>query len=185
MFPDTPQVSDNSTRRDTVYVNASPEGIIYVSEAVYAKRNLKEILMSHFQDSIYATVLRTTLNAPKYKLLYKKNIASNNLYGLEFGYKALVKGRIYYGYNQVFYFNNVLINNSLWSPDSLTGERKPLKDFFGSFKLTIKKENIRQNNGSVLAVAVEYGITIFIIFGLILALIVFLIKRKSKTNTVI
>jgi len=129
MFPDTPQVSDNSTRRDTVYVNASPEGIIYVSEAVYAKRNLKEILMSHFQDSIYATVLRTTLNAPKYKLLYKKNIASNNLYGLEFGYKALVKGRIYYGYNQVFYFNNVLINNSLWSPDSLTGERKPLKDF--------------------------------------------------------
>jgi len=51
--------------------------------------------------------------------------------------------------------------------------------------LTIKKENIRQNNGSVLAVAVEYGITIFIIFGLILALIVFLIKRTSKTNTVI
>jgi hypothetical protein len=180
-FPDSPQYKQSS--HDTVYVAVSKTGAIYLAEATHVQKSVKELFNKHVLDSIYNGVIIGTLSSSHGKVLYKKNILVNNLNGIEFGYTVLIKNQIFFGYNQVFYLNKTLINYGLWSKDSLKSDSKPLKVFFGTFKLTVDADDVRQDNSTEMAFNIGYVIGIVMVIGVIVLfglIIVFIIKRLTR-----
>ena len=180
-FPDTPKVK--YAVGDTMYVAATETGVIYLAAATPMQKSIKDMTNPHILDSIYSGIIIGTLKSAHGKVLYKKNILVNNLNGVEFGYSIFIKNRLLYGYNQAFYLNNTLINYGRWSADSLKSNSKELKDFFGTFKLTIDADNARQDNSTEIA----YGVGRFIGIGLVIGvialfgfLIVLIIKKVTK-----
>jgi hypothetical protein len=182
-FPDTPKI--NISSQDTVFTTVN-NGAIYLAGAMNAQKSFKELLTKHVLDSMYNGVISGTLESSHGKLIYKKNIVVHNLEGMEFGYTALVKNRILYGYNQTFYLNNTLINYGRWSADSLRSNSKEVTDFFGTFKLTIPEDEIRQNNSEDIGYGVGYFIGKIAFIGIICligGIVVFIIiKITNKIN---
>ena len=187
-FPDTPKMQRDS--EDTFY-SVAANGRVYVAQVGEAKKSLKELFTSHINDTIYAQIIEGSLTGTKGKLLYKKNIEVNGLDGVEFCYTAKVDSQKYYRYHQVFYFNNTLISYGYWTPDSSRSDNKALRAFFGTFKLTINDDDVRQDNVSDLAFRFGYVIGGLAFIGVIAGIgfgIVFIArkigykKRNSKNQ---
>ena len=176
-FPDTPNVGHN--QMVTIY-GETYNGVVYFVKVTPLHKSSQDMLVNHFNDSVYTGIITGSLNSSKGKLLYKKNIKINSLNGIEFCYMVKVGSVNDYRYHQVFYFNNTLILYGYWTADSLHSNNKDLKAFFGTFKLTIKNDDIRQGNTKVVSYKAGEIIRMFLIIALIVLLgffTVFIIKK--------
>jgi hypothetical protein len=183
-FPDTAKT--NITNLDTAYTCVK-SGAIYLASATNAQKSVKDLLTSHVLDSIYNNVAVGTIQSSNGKILYKKKIFVKGLEGMEFGYTVNTNGQKLYGYSQTLYLNSVLLIVGRWSADSLKSDDKNLKEFFGTFKVKLKEDEIRQGNTDEIAYKVGYGIGAAAFIGVILligGLFVFIIRkvayRKNK-----
>jgi hypothetical protein len=179
-FPDTPKMQhDNAGTFYSVTVDRN----IYLAQVAIAKKSLRDLFTSHLNDSIYSGVIEGTLTASKGKLLYKRKITVNGLDGVEFSYRAKIKSLNYYRYHQAFYFNNTLVLYGYWTPDSLQSDNKAIKAFFGTFKVTLPDDEVRQDNVSDIAFRFGYVLGIFLIVSVIVLMgfgIVFIIKKFAN-----
>ncbi|HEY2583342.1 MAG TPA: hypothetical protein VGI43_16135 [Mucilaginibacter sp.] len=177
MLPDTPK--NEHTKKGLIYITNS-NGMIYISSVSKIGYNLKDFLFTkHVQDSVYAGVIKGSLKMGG-ALLYKKNINTNGLHGIEFGYVKHYNSIISYRYHQSFYFNNILITNGVWIHDSLQTNHLKIKAFFSTFKLTVHKDDLRQRNFADVAFKSGYFVGFSIIVCLIFVigfLVIYIIKR--------
>ncbi len=178
-FPDTPKTKIISA--ETFYY-FHDKGSTYICEAMPLSTSLSDILKGNSIDSLYTVFINSALAPTKSHTFYKNNIIANDLKGVEFGFKFQAKGRTCYSYQNVFYLNDVLINYSYLSLDSLNKNDKRITDFFKTFKLTIKKEEIRQSNAAELGHITAYIFMAFVIIGIIALFgfgIVFIIRKVT------
>jgi hypothetical protein len=176
-FPNTPK--SQTTKAGVLYTYAENERL-YIAQASIIKKRGVDLFKSHLDDSIYAGVITGSLQRSQGKLVYKKNIEANGISGVEFCYLAKIGDVNYYRYHQTFYFNNVLVLYGYWSPDSLKANDKDLRTFFGTFKLTIKDEEVRQGNASELGYKTGEIIGVLLIIGIVVLLgfgVVYIIKK--------
>ncbi|MDP9077548.1 MAG: hypothetical protein M3O71_09020 [Bacteroidota bacterium] len=176
-FPDTPKFQQLKVGAIyTVFTNHK----LYIAQAAPVQKNLKDLLTRHLDDSIYQGAITGSLKQAKGKLIYKKKITAHGLTGIEFCYTSPIGMVNYYRYHQAFYFNSTLVLYGYWAPDSLKSDDKGLRDFFGTFKVTIKDSEIRQGNardlgfktGKIIGTLLFIAVIIAIGFG-----IVFIIKK--------
>ena len=167
---------------DTLYA-VRYNSVTYLATAAYAQKSINELLTEHILDSIYNDLIQGALEPMQGKLLLRKKITLNGAEGVSFAFKGQIKGSPYYGYNQSFYLNNTLIDYGIITPDSLKADDKVLTDFFGSFKLIIKPDEVRQSNVDDVSYGAGYliGKGLFILTICLIGLgIVFLIRRFTR-----
>ena len=180
-FPDTPKAV--STEADTVYIYRNIENSIYMAQCSPAEKNIGDLLNPHILDTLYNNYIGGAVGSVKGKIFYKKTFTEQGLNGIEFDYKANLKGIPYYAYHRAFYFNNFLVGYGYFSKDSLQRNDKKIGSFFNTFKLKIKPGDIRQKNASDLgyiAGGIFAIVSIFGIIALVIFLIVFIVKKLSN-----
>lgn len=172
-LPNTPQIKIR--KKDTIYFT-SFNGYTYILQVASLQNKSLVIFGNNTNlEKLYNSITAGTLHGANAQLIYKKNIQIHNLIGVEFGYKSEKKAGAYYGYNQVFYLNNTLINYSLHSIDSLSTDNYNLKTFFNSFKLVLNDKNVKQDD-----VPKIYHIIERIVSWLIFLVLLFLIGWGIK-----
>ena len=178
-FPDTPKVKIISAQ--TFYI-LYQERSGYLCEAMPLNSSLRDLLSGDGIDTLYDSFINGVLTTTQGHIFYKNNIIVNNLKGVEFGLKSITKGKIYYSYQNVFYLNDVLINYSYLSLDSISKNDKKIANFFETFNLTIHKNEIRQSNAAELGHITGKIIAVLTIIGLIALFgfgIVFIIRKVT------
>jgi hypothetical protein len=176
-FPNTPSIENTETGK---FYSLKIGDVIYIAQSDIAEKNFKDLFTRHLSDSIYDGVIEGTVTALKGKILYRKKISLKGLEGVEYGYKAKIKDSDYYCYQQAFFFNHNFILYGYWSPDSLKTNDKGLRTFFGTFKLTINDDEIRQGNASDLGYKAGEFMVILLIIGVVVLLgfgVVYIIKK--------
>jgi hypothetical protein len=176
-FPDTPKVQHDT---DRTFYSVAIHRRLYIAQVGKAGKSLKELFTSQSDDTVYAQVIKGSLSGTNGKLMYKKKIEVNGLQGVEFAYTAIINSQNYYRYHQLFFFNSTLISYGYWTPDSLQRDNKDLRAFFGTFKLAIDDDDVRQDNVSEIAYRFGYLIGALAIVGVLVAIgfgVVYIIKR--------
>jgi len=179
IFPDTPKTKVIS---DETFYYSRDKGSTYLCEAMSLTTSLSDILKGNSLDSLYTVFINSALAPTASHAFYKNNIVVNDLKGVEFGFRLQAKGRTFYSYQNVFYLNDVLINYSYLTPDSISKDDNKITDFFKTFKLAIKKEEIRQSNAAELGHITAYIFMAFTIIGIIALFgfgIVFIIRKVT------
>jgi hypothetical protein len=184
-FPDTPELKKVSSV--SIYFLKYNKSS-YFAQASPLQTGLRDLISNHNLDSVYTIFTNAVIASTKGHVFYKRDITVNDLCGIEFGFsfKARKNGKTYYDYQNVFYLNDFLVNYSYLSSDSLNKRDKNITDFFDTFKLNIKKSDIRQTNSPELAYIMGKVAGYLLIIGVIVSLgfgIVFIIKKiVLKTN---
>jgi len=176
-FPDTAKLQPNE---DGAIYGVKSNGNIYIAGTNVVYKGAVNSFKKHFEDSIYAGLIDGVLSGTKGKLQYKKNIQTQGISGIEFFYTATADNIDYNIYNQSFYLNNTLILYTCWVPAPINADNKNLKAFFNSFKLTIAKEHVRQDNATEIGYIIGYTIGILLVIGVFVLLgfgIVYIIKK--------
>jgi len=167
-FPDTPKVKIEAG----YHIYAVSDGLITrLAESGPVQTSLRDMLSKGSLDSTYSGFLKGLLESSHGKLLYKKNITINDLDGMEFGSESFIKEQKYYTYGRVVYFNNTLINYSVFSILPLNKTDKQLTSFFNTFKVTIAKDDLRQSGADELAYHAGTFIGGLLVFTVICAII--------------
>jgi hypothetical protein len=170
-FPDTPKTKKISTE---IFYISKYDKATYFGQAAPLPTSLRDLLTNTNLDSVYNSFANAVLIDTKGRIFYKKNITVNALNGVEFGFAFKIKEKTYYDYQNVFYLNDVLINYSYLSSDSLKKDDEKIKSFFGTFKLTIKPDQIRQTNSSAIAYHAGALTGKLLFYGLVIAVITLL-----------
>ena len=175
-FPDTPQTKTvNSVR---IYVARNSQAV-YMAESNPLESGFKDLISKGYLDSVYTGFMSGALGKTNGKVFYQNKTKINKLNGFEFGYTTQVKNKKYFIYNRVVYLNDNLISFAFMSADSLKKNDKGIAEFFGTFRLTIKEDEVRQVDGELGYKAgniVGYFLVLTVIAMIGLG-IVFLIKR--------
>ena len=179
IFPDTPTVvkypdyqykMSDSTLKYKISISKN----IYIVKLLFFKKDLEPPVLD-----IYNSFIDGVKNDDKRKLFYKKDINLNGLRGIEFCSAADYSQYKYYEYYQFFIFNGKYVTLSYLSLDSLKG-KSDSKAFFNTFKLTIKKNDIKQNISSESTTKTNTFEQVFLIIALLIMLgftIVFILKK--------
>jgi len=179
-FPDTPKA--NNIKGYTLYI-LKKNDLAYLAEASSIRQGLRDLLSPNGLDSTYNGFIQGFVSSSNGKLLYKKNTSSNGLNGIEFECLGSKNNRKFYSRNRLFFCNNILIDYSVLSADSVQSDDKRVSTFFNSFKLTIKKTQIRQDNFVELGYRAGKIIGVLLVLAVISSiggLIVFLIIKLTK-----
>jgi len=178
-FPDTPKVQTEATYR--IYMT-NKAGIAYLAEVSPVQPSLRDMLSKDNLDTTYNGFLKGLLESSHGKLLYKKNITIHDLDGVEFGCESIVKDQKYYTYGRVVFFNNTLINYSVFSILPLNKTDKQLTSFFNTFKVTIAKDDVRQSGADELAYHTGIFIGRLLAFTLLCAIIGVIVFAAIKIS---
>ena len=147
-FPDTTKAT---TKDDETIYALNESRIVYLAAITHIDKGVKDLLNKNSNDSLYDGLISGSMENSKSRLLYKKHIEAAGLDGVEFAYSADEDSVISYRYHQAFYLNNTAILLGYWSIDSLKADDKGMRSFFGSFKLKIKPDEVRQGNSDEIA----------------------------------
>jgi len=148
-FPDTPKIKTVSSDVTEYYTNYNNS--IYFALLSPLSPGLKDLIDVNNIDSVYHIFITAAIKSSKGHVIFKNNVKFNDLNGVEFCFTSLAKGKIFYNYSRVVYLNEVLIDYAYVSQDSVKNDDKKITGFFNTFKLTIKKEEVIQSNGQVIA----------------------------------
>jgi len=100
ILPDTPKIT--KTKTGVIY-SVTVDGAFYLSQMSRLHENGTDMLTPDIKDSVYAEVIKTTLETVG-TIFYKKQITSNGLHAMEFGFKKQGEPlKISYSYYQVFF----------------------------------------------------------------------------------
>ncbi len=182
-FPDTPKAQRAETY--TIYM-LKKDDLVYLAEGSPMNQSLRDLFLSGGLDSIYNGFIKGFVKSSNGKLLYKTPTNSNGLDGVEFECIGFKNDQKYYTHNKVFFFNNSLIDYSVLYRDSLQKNDKRAISFFDSFKLTINKSQVRQDNSTELGYRAGTIIGLLIVLTVILTiggLFIFLIIKLAKRST--
>jgi hypothetical protein len=170
-FPDTPKTRIVKSKKFYICnydkCNYAAQILPLSDDSTDAEVDNLDSLFSGFFISV-----RKKINGP---ILYKNKITISNSPGYEFGFKSISNGKTYFGYQRVLYFDEVLIDYSFLTADSLRKNDKKIESFFKTFKTTISEYQIRQRNdvklghtiGKMVVALIEIGLVALIVFGIV------------------
>jgi hypothetical protein len=180
-FPDTPKLKP--LEKNIWLYHYSGEREMYFVQISPLKKSLRDLFTDSVNYKLYNGFIEGTLGSTKSdksKLFFKKQVLVDSLEGQEYFYTIKTAGKKFYSYNRIVFFNDTLINFSIWSLDSLKRTDKNIGAYFKSFKVTIPDNDIVSQNETELAHRSGYfiGMLTFIAIPLfIIAVIVLLIKK--------
>ncbi|WP_183579823.1 hypothetical protein HDF18_25825 [Mucilaginibacter sp. X5P1] len=172
-FPDTPEVkySDGAS----YYIYRNKDNDLYFAQVTDLNKINPDSIDSRNPDNIYTQFINGILRPIKGEIFYTEKIKNGGFDGIEYDYKCELKSITYYGYQQVFRFNNSLISYSLLSPDSLIRSDKKINSFFSTFKFTPDKAADLDKKSSFLAGLLMISSVLFV--G---SLAIFVIGKSRK-----
>jgi len=183
-FPDTPKTEDSKTN---ILYSENIDGIYYIAQAFQITKSLPDEFNADADDKEYSTFINSTLKSFGGKLIYKNKITVNGLNGVEYAYSAISDSAKHYRYRRLFYFNNKLILTGVSSMDSLKKHDKIIDDFFNTFKLTLKRNEIRQAAPINLGKSFAYAFAVLLAIALIIAMIAgiaSIIKKRFDNKSI-
>ncbi|RWY50242.1 hypothetical protein [Mucilaginibacter gilvus] len=183
-FPDTPKLKSLSAETLVYYYRGESES--YIVQVSRIKKSLKDLFTDSVNYKFYNAFIEGSLESTKAKLIYKKNVLVDSLEGVEYLYTLKQSGKKMYNYNRLVFFNDTLVNLSLWSLDSLKRNDSKINAYFNSFKVTIPDDSIVSENATELGHKTGYLIGVLMVIcipvGIGLA-IVFLLKKIIYRNS--
>jgi hypothetical protein len=178
-FPAKPDTVEDVPLQMVMY-HYSAEHEIYSAQALPTEKTFKDLFTKDVNNKFYKRFIKGVLKGSKGELVYKRNILVDSLEGMEYLYKFDRFGEKCYSYNQVVFFNKMLMNFSISSLDSLKRDDKKLKAYFNSFKITVPDNDIvSKNDTEIVVILAKYtAYVIMIAIPVLLGLgIVFVIRR--------
>jgi hypothetical protein len=171
IFPDTPKVRMISSEK---FYTCDYNKSRYIASAMPLTSDLRDLIIGDDFDSLYNNFLNGERNKIKGTIIYKGKVTIDNLNGFEFGCKLKSNGRTYFSYQRLLYLNDILINYTVLTADSLQRNDKKIAAFFKTFKITITEEQIKLRNaaklghivGKLIVFIVGIGLVVLIVFGL-------------------
>ncbi|OOQ61889.1 hypothetical protein [Mucilaginibacter pedocola] len=186
-FPDTPSYSTPAQGMSAYTLTHG--GIAYVAAISPANSGLKNAISGNSLEALYDDFIEGNLNSTSGKLIYKKEVPIEKLKGLQFSYKGVTPAskEDFYGYQQVVFLNDTLFTYAVVSPKELKPDDKNIREFFTSFKLNAKADEISQDadeqvafkTGQIIGKFTGVAIVIIVLGGIVF-LIVKLSTRKRK-----
>jgi hypothetical protein len=174
-FPDTPKVdfSDGAT-----YYTCRINNNLYFAQVTDLNKINPDSLNSNIHRDIYDQFIDGVINPLKGEVFYTEKIEVSGQKGVAFDYKCKLNGNTYYGYQQVFRFNDALVSYSLLSPDSLRRDDQKIKSFFDTFISTPARVAASKKQSSTMVGILMISSILFWV-----TLVGYLIKRFKKKKS--
>ncbi|MBD1365827.1 hypothetical protein IDJ77_18570 [Mucilaginibacter sp. ZT4R22] len=184
LMPDTPKVQNYKGLG--IYLT-NYKGVSYLAQASDVSGNLKDLLTRNSPDSLYNSYIKGSLQSTKGKLFYKNKLNINGNEGIEFAYKAILKGQNTYTYQRAVCLNDTILSCAVLAADSLSKDHPALTKFFDGFKVqsasAVKDAEAYSNGvkvGKVIGVLTFIAIFIIIIAGIVLLLRKLTSSKRKK-----
>lgn len=178
-FPDTPKMS---TTKSGVIYTLKYNGLVYATSFGVAN-GLGDFVNPRPLDSFYNDGIKGITQDTSAKLIYKKVIVAEGVKGLEF--ECITNGinNNSYLFSREFFFNQRMVVQMIWFPHAVQRNDNRINTFFNTFKLSIKPSEIQQGTSAIIFSAIKYALIVIMVLAVIIALIVFLVRRSNSKIT--
>ena len=114
----------------------------YIVQAAHLKKPTDGSSSSSIRNSFFNSQIQLEIEAVKGTLLYKKDIQTYGVNGVEYSYYFVAQNVKIYNYNRFVFLNEVGIDYYIMSREPLKPNDKVINDYFNSFKIIISKKEI-------------------------------------------